>query len=93
MALVAARKGSGSKDTCTCITGQGLSVAKFPDEPPLVLGAAFANLILKISEAEKRRDFMLPKTGEMARVTRTVFGTLCGMRPLCRAYIKKGSGC
>lgn len=93
MALVAARKGSRRKNTSTCITGQGLSVAKFPDKTPLVLGAAFANLILKISEAEKRREFMLPKTGEMARVTRTVFGTLCGMHPLCRAYIKKGSGC
>lgn len=34
--------------------GQGLSMAKFPDEPPLGHGAALADLIQKISKVEKR---------------------------------------
>lgn len=71
MTLVAA-KGSERENRSTCITGQGLSLATFPDEPPLNHGAAFTNLILKISKAEKRRDFMLPKIGERARVTEDI---------------------
>lgn len=91
MTLVAARKGSESGNTSTCITGQGLSMAKFPGVPPLGHGAAFADLIQKISKVEKRREFILLKIGEMAmamaRVTLTVFGALCSLRPLCRAYV------
>lgn len=43
--LVAARKGSERENTSTFITGQGLSMAKSPNEPPLGHGAAFADLI------------------------------------------------
>lgn len=52
--LVAIRTNSKRGNTSTCITGQGLSVATFPVEPPLLHGAAFADLILKSSKAEKR---------------------------------------
>lgn len=54
MALVAARKGSERGNTSTCMMGQGLSMAKFPDEPLLGHGAALADLIQKISKVEKR---------------------------------------
>lgn len=32
-------------------------------------------------------DEMAMAMAIMARVTLTVFGTLCGLRPLCRAYV------
>lgn len=54
MTLVAARKGFERGYTSTCIMGQGLPMAKFPDEPPLGHGAALADLIQKISKVEKR---------------------------------------
>lgn len=64
-------------------------MATFPGEPPLV-GAAFADLILKSSKAGKRRDFMFPNTGKMSGVTWMVFCTFWGLLPfLCRAYIKE----